>query len=141
MATNGQVATGDNLEVETFKGSGVFVRIGEVTNLPPPSISADQQEYTHMESGGWKEFGPGLNDAGDMQFDLNRIPGDATDTFIFAWFNAREVRATRLTTGGGKRMSYGTFPTSFSGTGQVGEKRTASITLKVTGQPVLSSVS
>lgn len=140
MATNGQIAIGDYLEVETYKGSGDFQRIGEVTNLPPPSISADSQEYTHMESGGWKEFGPGLNDAGDMQLELNRIPGDVTDTFIFAWLNARESRATRLTTGGGKRMAFATFPTSFSGTGQVGEKRTASLSLKVSGQPLLSSV-
>ena len=141
MATNAEVAIGDIIEVETYAGSGVYFKLGEVTNLPPPNQSADSQEATHMESpGGVREFTPGLIDPGDQQLDLNYIAGNQTEEFVLNWMAARERRATRMTLRNGRRFSYQSFQTGWSPTGSLGDKRTASLGIKVSGQIARSSV-
>lgn len=139
MATNGEVAIGDIIEVETAAGSGVFFKLGEVTNVPPPSPSVDSQDFTHQESpGGFREFVPGLIDPGEQTISLNYINGNPTEVFVLAWIAAREKRSTRITVRNGKKYTYQSFPTGWSPTGAVGDKRTADLSLKVSGQVVLS---
>jgi hypothetical protein len=63
----------------------VFTYISEMTSITPPAATTDNQEATTMQSPGrFKEFTPGLSDGGKIEFDMNYVPGSATDIALRA---------------------------------------------------------
>lgn len=65
------------------KGDGLspeqFTTILGVKSMAGPSITRDTHDVTAMTSvGGWKEFIGGLKDGGEVTFDANWLPRDAT---------------------------------------------------------------
>lgn len=139
MATNGNVAIGDIIEAETAAGSGVFFQFAEVTELPPPSPTVGSQEATSMESdGGWREFVPDLIDPGAQTFAVNYVNGGPTEVYAYAWIGARELRTVRVTAKNGKKYTYKAFCTGFTPTGSVGQLRTATVELKLSGRITIS---
>jgi len=141
MPVNGEAAIGDIIEAETYAGSGVFFKFGEVRKLPPPALTAEVKDRTHMESpGAHREKTPGLIDPGNQSIEINQLPGNATEVYVTGWIIAREFRATRLTTKNGKRYSYSAYATSFAATGDLGTERTATIALEISGQVTPSTV-
>lgn len=55
-----------------------FTTIAEVTSIGGPNMKAETIDVTNMDSGGWREFITSLKDAGEVQFGLNFLPGNAT---------------------------------------------------------------
>jgi len=121
-----------------------FTTIAEVTNIGGPALSLDPIEITsHSSTGGWKEFIGGLLDAGEVSFDINYEPTEAThdaSTGLIADMVARTLRNFQLVfpDAGSTTWSFAALVTSFEPSEPVGDKLAAGVTLKVTGQPTLA---
>ncbi|MFZ5719201.1 MAG: phage tail tube protein [Pseudomonadota bacterium] len=139
-ASEAVVAFEVTLEVETSEGSGVYTELAEITNITPPSATINDVEVTHMKSPGRaREFKPGLTDYGTATFEMNWIPGSATETFILAWRAAGETRSVRLTYGDTLEVdTFPAYPQSWERGAQIGEKMSGSLTVKVAGDVVRS---
>ncbi|AHK42211.1 putative major tail protein V [Ensifer adhaerens OV14] len=111
-----------------------WIELAEVFDITPPSDTVDVVDATHMQSPNrTREFISGLSDPGEASFEMNFVPGSASDAKI------REIR-----TAGSRVKCRITFPNSvkwiFSGlvTGYepavpTDDKMTATVTFKVTG--------
>lgn len=56
-----------------------FITMLGVTSMAGPTISRSTHDVTAMTSpGGWREFIGGLKDGGEVTFDANWLPRDAT---------------------------------------------------------------
>jgi hypothetical protein len=76
---------GTKFQVETANSPNTFFDMGEVYNISPPSSEIDQVEVSHMLSPGrTREFIDGLIDPGECSFQMNYIPGSASDLFLSA---------------------------------------------------------
>jgi hypothetical protein len=74
---------GTLLKAETYYGSGTFSVCAEVTNITPPELMNPPIEVTHHQSGGFREFIPGvLKEIKEFTVDLNYI---ATGTAAAPW--------------------------------------------------------
>jgi predicted secreted protein len=59
--------------------AGTYVSIAEITELTPPSMSADDIDVTsHSSPDGWREKIKGLKDGGEVSFKANWLPTDTT---------------------------------------------------------------
>lgn len=123
------------------------VEIAEVTNIGGPKLARDTLEATHHKSPGmWREFIKGLKDAGEVSLDLNFMPFNTTHnasltTGILADFaDDTTVSAWVLTfpDAGGTQWSFDGIVTGFEPSSPFDDKLTASVTIKVTGQPTLA---
>lgn len=114
--------------------------IAEVYDITPPSDTVDQVDVTHMQSPSRRrEFIAGLSDPGSASFEMNFVPGSASDLKI------QEIRGT-----GEQVLCRITFPNAVTWrfTGQVEsyepavpteDKMTASVSFKVSGSTVASA--
>ncbi|RYE64060.1 MAG: phage tail protein, partial [Oxalobacteraceae bacterium] len=60
-----------------------FVFVAEVTSVTPGAASADRIDATHMMSPGRRrEYIAGLIDNGEASFEINWVPGSATDELL-----------------------------------------------------------
>lgn len=117
-----------------------WVEIAEVYDITPPSDTVDQVDVTHMQSPNRRrEFIAGLSDPGSASFEMNFIPGSASDLKI------QEIRGT-----GEQVLCRITFPNAvtWNFTGQVEsyepaipteDKMTASVSFKVSGSTVATA--
>lgn len=87
------IGTGNAVTVDF--ASDVFVEIGEVGDVTPPSPSLDTIEVTHLSSA-IKEFIAGLIDAGEGTLNCNNIVNDAGQLQCRAALTARELRNIRI---------------------------------------------
>lgn len=140
MTTEAAIGYGTYFEVETSAGSGVYTELGEVTNITPPNLSVDQIETTHTRSPArTKEFISGLTDPSDMSVEMNYVTGGDTDDFILAWRASGESRSCRIKHN--QNSAIDTFPAFILGyqtTIPVGDKKSATLNLKVAGAVVRS---
>lgn len=122
----------------------VFTTVGEVRDISGPGFSLDTVEATHQASpDGWKEYIAGLIEPGELSFDINYLPADATQdagTGLLSRMAARAVDNYKLVFPDAANTEW-TFPalvTSFEPTAPVQDRLAASLTLKVTGKPTLA---
>ena len=82
--SNAMLGYGSVFQVQTESSPDNYVDMAEVNSITPPSFSLDQVDVTHMASPNRnREFISGLNDPGECSFDMNFIPGNASDDRIF----------------------------------------------------------
>jgi Lambda phage tail tube protein, TTP len=133
MPTSVTIGYGSRLAY--FSGAA-FVDIAEITNLKAPGYSRDAIDATHMASpNNFREFIAGLMDAGEVSLDVNFIPS-ASDVFVSIMVAG--VGQFRLTHPNGVRMSFDAIMTGYEPSEPLDDKMTASVTIKVSGKPVLS---
>lgn len=144
--SQGMTGYGAKILVEKTPGAGFaapanYIDLGEIINITPPNAKTDQAERTHMQSpDATKEFVGGLTDLGEMSYDMNHIPGSATNVFCIAWRRSRANLATRIVYPNGEWEQCPAFPTgyapkSFGASAII----TATLTLKVAGAETFSS--
>lgn len=81
MAT--EAAIGWGAELHLANGTGVLTKLAEVTAITPPNPMTDDVEATHFGSPDRRrEYISGLIEDGEGTFELNYVPGSATDTLI-----------------------------------------------------------
>jgi predicted secreted protein len=83
--------------LNTAVSPDLYTAVGEVTNITMPNLSRDAVDATHTEStGAWREFIPGLKDAGEVTIEGNYIHESASDTLIRAQFASNALTTFRI---------------------------------------------
>src|SRR5215217_5974546 len=78
--TDAKIGYGTKYEIYS---SSAFVEIGEVFSVTPGEANSDRVDATHMQSPGRRrEYIAGLIDTGEASFEINWVPGNATDVLL-----------------------------------------------------------
>lgn len=137
--SDAMIGYGSYFHISQDSGSS-WIEIAEVFDITPPSDTVDQVDVTHMQSPNRRrEFISGLSDPGSASFEMNMIPGSASDLKI------QEIRGT-----GEQVLCRITFPNAVTWqfTGQIEsyepaipneDKMTASVSFKVSGSTVATA--
>jgi len=137
---------GTQLQLGDGEGPEVFTTVAEVQSINGPSLSTNAVEVTNMDSPDkYMEFIPGLRDAGEISFEINYLFDNAThgkDTGILQDFDDAETKVRNwkiiFPDTGSTTWDFSGFVTEFTMNDPVEDKITASLTIKITGKPVLA---
>ena len=130
------IGYGTTFSIGTSGASPVYTAVAQVTSVTPPNYARDAIETTHMTSlGSFREFIPGLMDAGEATIEINFI-ASATDTIIAAM--EAGVGNFKITFPNAVDWMFTAIVTAYSVTAPLADKMSATITLKVTGEPTLT---
>lgn len=143
MPAIGAIGYGVTLHVNDPDGGTPTVAdqlVAGVTNVTPPSPTRDIIDTTHAASPDMaREFIVGLIDYGEATFEINWVPGDATDALLAGISLETEPRIWMMTftqITGDPSVTFDAYLTAYERNAPTEDKMTASITLKVTGAPV-----
>lgn len=140
MAQSGALlGFGSVLEIALATAPSSFTYIAETISNSPPSFTDDTVEVTHSQSPNkTREYIGGLTDSGSSSHEMNYIPGSATDTFIQSMRGKNLV--VNLTFPNGRKMIYAAVREGYETTAPTEDRMTATLTLKVSGDPVLTPI-
>lgn len=129
---------GSVFQIQTENSPDVFVDMAEVSSITPPSATLDQVDVTHMTSPGRnREFISGLNDPGEVSFDMNFVPGSTSDDRLFELLNIpiglTRQRLCRISFPNGVTWTFSAELTGYEPTVPVDDKMSATVTFKVSG--------
>jgi predicted secreted protein len=148
-ATSGTLSVSAGVQAAVAMTTTVlWGEVAEVTAINGMALKQDTLDVTsHQSPGAWREFIAVLRDAGEIQLDLNFVPTDASQNYTIGLGKdqtTQQVRAFSLvfpdnaTDSLRTRWSVNALVTSFQPKAPVAAALTATLTLKVTGQPVLA---
>lgn len=81
-ATSGVVGLGTLLKLGDGASPEVFTTIAEVKDITGPGLTMEFAEFTHMQSdSGYREYKPTFKASGDITFNCNFLPDNATQGF------------------------------------------------------------
>lgn len=121
-----------------------FTTVAEVISISGPALALGTIEVTNMSSASnYREFVAGLKDAGEVKLDINFLPTDGTQDAsagLLKDFDDRTLRDFQLVfpDASTTTWSFSAFITAFSPSAKVDDRLTASVTLRVSGAPVLA---
>lgn len=127
---------------DTAQGGEVYATIAEVNDLTPAQPTTATFETTHyLSPGAFQQFGVGMTDPGEVSVMFNWLPTDPTQDGITGLLKAFRDRVPR-----NFRMVYPFTPividafvglvTSYPKTTPLGDRMTASVSIKVSGDIV-----
>lgn len=118
----------------TAGSSGTFTEVAEITNVTPGEATADRIEATHMQSPGRRrEYIAGLIDNGEASFEINWVPGSATDELLRGLFDSGETRDHQIEFPNGVTVTYEASIIGYSKVIPIDDRMTATITVAVSG--------
>lgn len=137
--TQASIGFGHVLEIALASTPTVFTYIREVYDVTPPADADDNVEASHMQSPGMRrEYIPGMTDSGEASYEMNYVPGSATDKFL------RSIRGQKLivrdTFANGVSIIYNGLRQSYEQAAPLDDRKTATLTLKVSGEPYMTAV-
>jgi predicted secreted protein len=117
----------------------VFADVAEVMDITPPPMERDDIEVTNQQSvDGWREYIPGWRDGGEVEFNCNWLPTNATQdevTGMLETFNDNDLHNWRIVLPDAiKTISFAGFITAFEPDLPLEEQGQLSITIKVSGK-------
>ena len=138
MTTSAMNAHGTLLKLGDGGGSEVFTTIAEVLDISGPGLARGVLDATSHSSGGWKEKIAGIKDGGQVSFDINWVPNNAThgsSTGLISFFEADVARNFKLVenTAPPLTWSFSALVVNFNSAKPVDGVRKGSITLEITG--------
>lgn len=114
-----------------------LVDIGEVFNITPPGGTADRVDATHMKSPGRRrEYIAGLIDSGEASFEINFVPGSATDQFLRRLLASGEIVEHQIEFPNGVTVTYDASLTGYEKNVPLDDRMTATITVAPSGDEV-----
>jgi len=129
-----QAFAGRGSKLQFLSGS-LYTPLAEMKTVGFSGAKYDLADVTSMDSGTFREWLPTLADSGEISFNGNLIPGDASQTQLLTLFNEATLTQWRIVL----PSSLGTF--SFAGyvTGldrdiSVDKEVTIAGKIKITGQ-------
>ncbi len=137
-------AAGTLLKIGNGGTPETFATIAEITDISGPKMSLDTIDTTSHDSvDGWKEYIGGLLSAGDVTFDVNFSPTNATHGYTSGLIRdmvQRIKRSFQLVFPNPEHTtwSFTALVTGFDPKSPVEDALTASITLTITGKPTLA---
>lgn len=145
MVTAAEFAQGTKLKVGDGGGPEVFTTLAEVLDISGPSLSMETVGATsHDSPSGYTEVIAGLKSGGEVTFDIQYIPSNATHKKaaggILQDFEDRALRNFELVfpDTASTTWSFAAFVTGFEPSSPVEDKITASLTLTISGAPSLA---
>ncbi len=132
------------LKIGDGGGPENFTTIAEVLDISGPGLAMRTAEATnHSSPAGWAEFIGTILEGGEVTFDINFIPTNATHSYSagllqdFANKTARNFQLVFPDTGA-TTWAFTALVTQFPIDGPVEGILRANVTLMVTGQPTLA---
>lgn len=119
-----------------------FTTIAEVRSITGPGYTGDTVEVTnHSSTGAFREHIASLLDGGNLTFDMNFVPREPTQdqtSGLMAAYLTRARKSFKLLMRDGSTLDFLGFCTGMSLTFPIDNVQTASVTIKVTGAPLLT---
>lgn len=149
-ATSGTLGTsgGTQTGVAMTTTAIVWGEIAEVASINGMSLKVDTVDVTtHQSAGGWKEYIGVMKDPGEVSFEINYVPTDATHDDTTGLVHDLEnktlapyalVFPDNATDASKTRWSFNGIITQFSPTAPHDGKLGAAVSIKVSGQPTLA---
>jgi predicted secreted protein len=140
MTTNAEIGYGVLFKIfDTSPSPDAYVTVGEVTSIKMPGLKRDAVDATHTESTDkYREFIPGLKDAGEVTVEMNFVSNSNTDKLIRTRFDADTLTQCRIQFPGASPADTITFNaifTSYEADGPVDGIMKATLTMKISGKP------
>lgn len=138
----GLPALGTKLQMETAPST--YTTIAQVVKISGPKFALDTADTTCLDSpGGWEEVVGTVLRSGEITLDINYVPSDATHDATAGLLSKMQSKAVV-----GFKLQFPDTPptewtfqalvTGFQPEAAADGKLTASVTLKITGQPTLA---
>ena len=133
--TNAAIGYGTKYEVwDASLVTPAFVEVAEVFSVTPGAATADRIDATHMQSPGRRrEYIAGLIDNGEASFEINWIPGNATDELLRDLMDSGVSVEHRITFPNDVTVTFTAAIIGFEKTIPVDDRMTATITVAVSG--------
>lgn len=138
--TGSRAFAGQGSQLQLGDGVGGFTTIAEMTKIQRSGSKADTVDVTNMDStGAYREVLPTLLTPGDISFDGNYIPEDATQQALQTQFDNRTLSPWRLVLPDSKgRWDFNAYVTSFDFDVSFDKASTISGKLTITGKPIFT---
>jgi len=125
-----------------YNGS-TYDTVAGVRDIDGPGLSTDTVEVSSRSSANrWREFIAGMRDGGEVSFDIVYDPAETTHKNAATGLLALQVSGAatqfRLGLPATVNWDFSAICTKFQPTAPLEDALTASVTLKVTGQPTLA---
>lgn len=138
MTTNAGIGYGTVLQLALASAPTDFTYIREVFSATPPNEADESVDVTHFQSPNRsREYVPGFTDGGEASFEMNYVPGSATDVFLRSIKGKALV--ARVTFPNGVRISFNCSRQSYETSVPNEDKMTATLSLKVSGDATQSA--
>ena len=143
MTTGALAAYSALLKIGNGATSEAFTAIAEVRDIEGPELELETKEVTSHDSGGWREYIGTLLTGGEVSFDLNFIPTDATHSYSAGLIDDMVTRTRRnfqlvFPDSESTTWEFAALVTGFKPSAGVEDELAAEVTLQVTGQPTLA---
>lgn len=144
MATAAKSSFGTFIKLGDGASSETFTTVAEVQDIKGPALKLNTEDVTsHSSTAGWVEKIATLLEAGDVSFDVNWIPGHATQSYSAGLVKDmvnRTLRNFQLVVPAASTVTwtFAAFVTEFTPDLKVKGAQKASIRLEITGQPTLA---
>ncbi|WP_166163109.1 phage tail tube protein [Chelativorans oligotrophicus] len=133
--TEAGLGYGSVFEMADLATPTVFTYIAEAYNFTPPSETTDTPDATHFQSPNrTREFIEGLTDPGEASFEMNLVPGSASDKALIAAKGKRKW--CRFTFPNGVQVMFTGLRQGYEKSVPNDDKMTATVTWKVSGDPI-----
>lgn len=140
MTTQADIGLGTTFEMATVAAPTVWTFIAEIFNLTPPAFTDATIDVTNFDSpNNTREFIAGLTEPGSASFEMNYVPGSASDLFLLA--HASETMKCRLTFPNGVVITFDGVRENYEPQVPVDDRMTANVSFKVSGDPVQAAAS
>lgn len=117
-----------------------FTTIAGVTSITPPALSKDTVDVTNMQSSDrFREHISGLRDAGEASIEINFDPDSTEVANLITDYEADSARTYQILFESGADWTFEGIVTGMTPAIPVDDKMTATVSLKVTGKPVLTA--
>ncbi|WP_200302226.1 phage tail tube protein [Streptomyces adelaidensis] len=128
-----QLQRGDGATPETFSP------LANVTDITPPGIERETYDVTaHDSPDAWREFTGGLKDGGEVELDINYDPREH-DGLIADFADSAPRNYKIVWPGTLGNWAFAAILTNFEPEAPHDDKLAASLTLKVSGKPTITT--
>lgn len=133
--TEAQIGSGSEFWLDD--DASLLTELGEILSVTPPNAQTAQVEATHMKSPNRRrEFIAGLIDDGEGTFEMNYVPGSATDELIRTAQLDGETRGYKIVlpdAGASWEITGDCIVTGYERNVPIDDRMTATLTVKFTG--------
>ena len=132
------VGIGSGAQFWLGNASNVLIKLAEIVSVNPPNPQVADVEATHMESPNRrKEYIAGLIEDGTGAFEMNYVPGSASDQLLIAALAAGTARAYKIVlpvaNGTTWEISGTCIPKGYDRNTPIADRMTATLTVRFTG--------
>lgn len=136
--TNSQAFTGRGSVLQIGSGGSspyTFEQVAEVKKIQFSGTKYDLADVTNMQSTPFREWLPTLADSGELAFEANMIPGDASQQHVLNYFNNATLLPVQVVLPNGLGVfAFNGYVTSFERDLPIDKEAMITGKIKITGQ-------